>query len=348
MRKRLYRILYIASATLWLAVVSMSAGHTLTDSAGRAATVPDKVDRVFATAPPQTLLVYAIAPESLIALTNPVASSFYAADTRLLQPRYVALPTVGGWHGGSKGANMEALLALNPQVIIAWNNSFAMEPVLQTFEKFKIPTVFVNENKVADEPASIRLVGQALGREKAAEALARDAEARLAAVRKLVDSIPPEKRPTIYYAQGSDGLLTQLEGSYHYDPFLFVGGKSLFPGEQTTMMGTERVSLEEIIRKNPDVIIATDPMFAMSVSDDSRWAGINAVKNKRVYLVPCDPVNFLDRPPSLMRILGVQWLASVLYPQDYTIDMVKETIDFYKLYLHVDLDEKQARAVLKP
>lgn len=331
-----------------LAVVASHAERNVVDSTGRTVAIPDKVQRVFATAPPPTLLLYAIAPDTLVALTNPVASSFYMPQTKLLLPSYVALPSIGGWHGGSKGANMEALLALNPQVVIAWENAFVMDPVREMLAKFNIPVVFVRENQVADEPSALRIVGKTLGREKDAEVLARDAERRLAEVKKVVDSVPQEKRPTIYYAQGVDGLMTQMDESYHYHPFLFVGGKSLFPGKQMSMMGLERVSLEEVIKRNPDVIVAGDPMFVMTVGDDSKWSTVSAVKNKRVYLVPCDPVNFLDRPPSFMRVLGVQWLASILYPDLYKVDMVKETTTFYKLYLHADISPDQTRAILNP
>jgi iron complex transport system substrate-binding protein len=341
-------ILYGCLALFVCGLLSAEASGSITDAVGRSVTVPDTVERAYGTAPPMSMLIHAIAPKTLIALTNPVNSAFYTPGSKLICPHYAALPVVGGWHGGSKGANMEALLALKPQVIIAWNNEFVMEPVLKTFEKFKISVVFVNENHVVDEPAALRLVGKAIGQEKIGETFAKDAEVRLSAVKKSIDAIPAEKRPTVYYAQGGDGLLTQFDGSYHFDPFLFVGAKSLFPGEQYSMMGMERVTLEEVIKKNPDVIVADDPIFVMGVEDDKRWAGIKAVKNKRVYLVPCDPVSFLDHPPTFMRVLGVQWLASVLYPQEYKVDMVKETISFYKLYLHIPLNEKQARSILNP
>lgn len=321
---------------------------TLTDAAGRTVTVPDTVQRVSGTAPPPTLLVYAVAPDLLVSSDTPVRSSFYAPDTRLLLPSFLRLPAVGGWHGGARGANMEALLALDPHVVIAWRNDFAMEPVLRSFERFDIPVVFVDQDRVADIPAALRLVGQAVGRAKAGAKLAGDAEIRLAHVRQTVDAIPPERRPAVYYAQGSDGLLTQFEGSYHFDPFLFAGGRSLFPGEQKTMVGMERVSLEQVLQADPEVIVATDARFARNVRTDPRWAGVAAVRAGRVHVIPRDPINWLDRPPCFMRVLGVQWLAGVLHPGTHPDDIVQETITFYRDYLHQEIDATAARSLLAP
>lgn len=339
---------YIALLFFSLAPLISLSSATLTDAAGRSVAIPGNILRVAGTAPPPTLLVYALAPDLLVSSDTPTVSSFYAPGTRLLLPGFTRLPVIGGWHGGSRGANMEALLALDPQVIIAWKNDFAMEPVLRSFARFDIPVVFVNQDRVTDIPGAFRLAGRAIGRTETGEKLALDAERRLAQVRQTVEAIPADQRPSIYYAQGPDGLLTQFSGSYHFDPFLFAGGHSLFPGEQKTMMGMERVSLEQVLESNPSVIIATDARFARSVRNDTRWSGIAAVRNGRVFMIPSDPINWIDRPPSFMRLLGVQWLASILYSSQYPGDIIQETITFYRDYLHQSINETTARGLLGP
>jgi iron complex transport system substrate-binding protein len=345
--KNHYTALSILASSALLFYAPVTSARTLTDVTGRTVTVTDRVERAFGSAPPSTLLVYAVAPDKLVALNTPPASAFFAPGTDLLLPRMMKLPVVGGWHGMARGANMEALLALDPQVVIAWNNSFVMEPVLRACERFDLPVVFVDEDRVEDEPASLRLVGLALGEPEAGEKLAADAERRLQAVRDFVATVPERERPSVYYAQGPDGLLTQFASSFHYDPFLVAGARSPFPGEQHSMMGMERVSLEEVILRDPDVIIATDARFVEKALTDPAWAGVSAVKNRRVHLVPYDPVNWLDRPPCFMRILGVQWLASVFYPGRYPADLTAETVSFYRDYLHQEIDIARADALLR-
>jgi len=318
----------------------------ISDMAGRKISVPDKAERSFASAPPMGLLSYIIAPETMSAMNLPLDSNFYFKNTKYLDGSLVKLPVVGGWHGNTKGANMETLLALKPQIILAWKNDFVMKEVEKSFTKFGIPVFFVQEDIVEDEPEAIRAVGRALGREERAEALAKDAQMRLSDVAKMRDAMPKDKRPKVYYAQGTDGLSTECEASFHFSPFKFVGVRPAFECVQKTMVGMEKVSMEAVISANPDIIVASDEAFVKSVWSDKRWASVKAVKNKKVYLVPKDPVNFLDRPPSFMRILGVQWLSSVIYPSEYKKDILSETVSFYKLYLRKNITKAEAAKIL--
>ena len=77
-----------------------------------------------------------------------------------------------------------------------------------------------------------------------------------------------------------------------------------------------------------------------------RKVGAVAVKDKRVYLIPYEPFNWFDRPPSFMRLLGIKWLLNLLHPDRFPVDMVAETQNFYRLFLGVELTAAQAREVL--
>ena len=41
---------------------------------------------------------------------------------------------------------------------------------------------------------------------------------------------------------------------------------------------------------------------------------MRAVREKRVYLAPTAPFGWIDRPPSLNRVIGLKWLAGLFYP----------------------------------
>ena len=43
--------------------------------------------------------------------------------------------------------------------------------------------------------------------------------------------------------------------------------------------------------------------------------GRGAVREKRVYLSPTAPFGWIDRPPSLNRVIGLKWLAGLFYPE---------------------------------
>jgi len=79
---------------------------------------------------------------------------------------------------------------------------------------------------------------------------------------------------------------------------------------------------------------------------DNKWATIQAVKNGRVYCMPGAPFAWCDRPPSVNRILGLQWVANMLYPDAYKVDMVQVTREFYALFYHFELSDAKAKELL--
>lgn len=71
-----------------------------------------------------------------------------------------------------------------------------------------------------------------------------------------------------------------------------------------------------------------------------------ATRAKRVYLSPYVPFNWFDRPPSHMRLLGIQWLSNLLHPDRYPLDIVKETREFYRLFFNRDISDRRAKKIL--
>ena len=69
--------------------------------------------------------------------------------------------------------------------------------------------------------------------------------------------------------------------------------------------------------------------------------GVKAVRAGRVYSVPRWPHNWIDRPPSLMRVLGVQWLAGLFYPKLLPFDRLAHTRAFYQQVLGVSLSDSE-------
>ena len=68
---------------------------------------------------------------------------------------------------------------------------------------------------------------------------------------------------------------------------------------------------------NPDVIVTIDRDFAASVRSDPVWASVKAVRAGRVHLSPKMPFGWVDFPPSVNRLIGLWWLAKILYPEHF-------------------------------
>ncbi len=77
---------------------------------------------------------------------------------------------------------------------------------------------------------------------------------------------------------------------------------------------------------------------------DAAWAGVKAVRDGRVHLSPKMPFGWVDFPPAVNRLIGLWWLAKILYPALFPEDMKKLTREFYALFYHVTPSDTQIDA----
>ena len=110
--------------------------------------------------------------------------------------------------------------------------------------------------------------------------------------------------------------------------------------------GLADVSIEQVLLWNPDVIISIDQDFAASVYGDPSWASVNAVRNGRVHLSPKMPFGRVDFPSSVNRLIGLWWLAKILYADRFQEDMRALTRDFYTMFYHHTPSDTQIDHVL--
>lgn len=328
-----------------LSCATVVEARQITDMAGRTVTVPDTIRRVFTASPPATYMLYAVDPTLLVG----VNFKFREEEKRFLRPEIARLPVIGGFFGQGKSVNMEVLLQHKPDVVVIWSTlgQKADELFVEKLSKAGIPTVFVNLDRLNNYPDAFLFLGNLLDRRERARKLADYARDTLKSVAKVVTAIPEKERLRVYYAEGPDGLSTERETSWHAELIPLAGGRNVHRGEQQFESGgMEKVSMEQVLIYDPEAIITHDRTFYDSLAKDRRWQGIRAVKNRRVYLIPRIPFNWFDRPPSFMRLLGLKWLASQMYPKRYPLDIQAETKQFYKLFLGVEPGNSDVREIL--
>lgn len=195
-----------------------------------------------------------------------------------------------------------------------------------------------------------RKLGDLLGKQQRASELASYCEDVFARVNEACSDIPEDEKVSIYYAEGAQGVQTEPSTSQHAAVFNVAGAKNVAQVDLVEGAGMSDVSLEQVMAWDPEVIIAwsweerggSDERIRASGS----WANIKAVKDGRVYTMPEIPFAWLDRPPGVNRFLGIQWIANMLYPERFDIDMVEEGIRFYKLFYQVDVTEDEMRGFL--
>jgi iron complex transport system substrate-binding protein len=334
--------------TLLCAGAALAAGRahgrqpssSVTDSAGRAVAVPSNVARVFPAGPPAAIALYTLAPDLLLGW--PRANR--PEEREFLLPDVGARPETGRLTGRGNTANLEVVLSLKPDLIVDIGTisdthvSLADRVQSQT----GIPYALL-DGRFDSTAAMYRTLGALTHRDRKAAALAAYCERIVATIGDRIAAIPDDRRPRVYYARGPRGLETGLAGSINVETIEFLRGRNV-AGERQGGLAT--VSVEQVLAWAPDVIVTIDRDFATSVRTDPVWAAIPAVRNGRVHLSPKLPFGWVDFPPSVNRLIGLWWLARILYPERFPEDLRPLTREFYKTFYHVDTSDDQIDRIL--
>jgi len=336
------RLLLTALAACALALPALGQTRTITDSAGRVVELPDRVETVFAAGPPAAILLYVMAPDRMLGW--PRANR--EAEREFLAAPYADLPELGTLTGGGGEANLERVLALQPSLILDFGSvrDTYVDLANRVQEQTGIPYLLI-DGRFENTPAALRLLGEALGIPERGEALARDAEATFARIDALLAEVPEAERPRAYLARGPDGLESGVVGSINTEILERAGGVNVL-GPSDTARGLVQVNFEALLATNPDIIVTWDRQFYDTHRDNPLWSRMPAVREGRVYLSPVLPFGWIDRPPSLNRIIGLDWMAATFYPDRHDIDLRERTREFYRLWYHLDLTEAQLDRLL--
>ena len=334
----LTRRAFVSNAVAALAVPS-AARAAVTDATGRALPIPANVARVFPAGPPAAILLYTLAPDLLLGW--PRANR--PEECAYLLPEICARPEVGRLTGRGNTANLETVIALKPDLILDVGStrttfvSLAERVQAQT----GIPYALL-DGSFGAIPGTYRKLGALIHRPDAAGKLARYGNDTLKTIQDRIADIPQDKRPRAYYARGPRGLVTGLGGSINVETIERLARN--VAGDRHG--GLANVSIEQVLVWNPEVIITIDQDFAADVRSDPAWSSVAAVRSGRVHLSPKMPFGWVDFPPSVNRLIGLWWLAKILYPERFPEDMRKLTRDFYTLFYHVTPSDTQIEHVL--
>jgi len=321
--------------------------RALTDMAGRTVIVPKKIHSVLGMSPVGTVLVYTLSPELLAGWNyqpDPGELAFY-------QEPYRHLPVLGGWFGKNNSANLEVIIKAHPDVLISMGDPMGVAMADRVQQQTRIP-VFYLDGDLQKLPDAYLKAGELLGNSSRAAELAAECRRTLDEVSRKVATIPPEKRRRVYYAEGPTGLETEPGNSMHSEALIFAGAVNVAAVPSQQGYGHTPVSMEQVLQWNPDVVISgydhtsSPGEFYRSVWTIDAWQMVRAVKNHDVYEAPQYPFNWLDRPPGVNRVIGIKWVAHLLYPDLFPYDMRAETRRFYSTFYHWNLTDAELNQLL--
>ncbi len=321
-------------ALAWLlGFAGLVEARSVTDSAGRVVEVPDNIRTVFAAGPPASVLVYVVKPQVLAGWPRAIRGE----EAAYVAAPYRDLPETGRLTGRGGEANLERVLEIKPDLIVDFGS--VRDTYIDLADRVQaqtgIPYVLI-DGRFEATPAALRLMGEILGVPERGERLARDVEATFAAIDAALAKVPEDARPATYLARGPDGLETGLKGSINTEIIERAGGRNVADSGDGRR-GLVQASIEQVIVADPEIIVIFYVKLFSEIYTNPLWSGIRAVKGRRVYLSPTAPFGWIDRPPSLNRVMGLKWMAGLLHPGIWQQDLRDQAQEFYRLYYHVDL-----------
>lgn len=298
---------------------------------------PETIERVLSTGPVADVLLLSLVPTKLIGLSS---LKLTESQKQFLPPILQNLPQTGRFAGRGSTASLENVIALKPDVIVDIGN--VSPSYVSTAERINaqtnIPYILMN-GTLSETATQIRTLGEMLGVKDHADGLADYAERVLTATHNIAQKSGVEKPLKVYSARGADGLETGLAGSIHTEVLEWVGATNAAQDAGENLM--TRVSMEQLMLWQPDVIITLDENFYQEIGKNPLWQRIKAVQEGRIYKAPKLPFGWLDQPPSINRLLGASWLSHVLYPELMPAEQyTKAVIEYYALFYQHYLSEE--------
>lgn len=313
--------------------------RVFTDSCGRKVTVPADIQKIAVSGPLAQMVVFAIAPDKMVGVANAWDESAKA----YFDAKYLELPLLGQLYGGKGELNLETLLAAEPDVVIdVGEPKDSMAEDLDALqEQTGIPFVHIDAY-LASMDDTYAMLGDLLAMPNEAQGLADYCRYAYDKVKAIADSV---EKVNLLYVTGEEGLNVIARGSYHAEVIDMLCNNLAVVDEPSSKGTGNEVDMEQILNWNPAVVIFAPGSIYSTVADNENWQTIPAIRDGRYYEVPMGPYNWMGFPPSVQRILGMQWMAKVLYPDAADYDMYETTQTYFQLFYHCDLTAEQYAAL---
>ncbi|MYL81850.1 ABC transporter substrate-binding protein [Desulfovibrio aerotolerans] len=337
----IHRHWLVLAATLCLAVLP---GHgdarTITDALGREHSLADQISNVICSGPGcLRLLVYLQAQDAVVGVDDIEGKrrQFDARPYALAQPQLQVLPVFGEFRGFD---HPEQILALSPQPQVIFkvhSPGQGMDP-LELQEKTGIPVVVLDYGDLGGKRprlyASLRLLGDVLGKRDRAEAVVDFFETRIAALERRTADLPEAARSGVYVggvaSRGAQGLQSTEP---NYPPFAFVHARNLAAGGAAGAVVV--VAKEQIVAWNPDVLFLDLATLQLGeaggglyeLKTDPAYQSLSAVAKGHVYSVL--PYNWYSTNYGSL-LANAAFIGKTLYPDRFAdVDPVVEADTIY-------------------
>ena len=239
--------------------------------------------------------------------------------------------------------NVEALAAVNPDLVIQWGGRGPeiVDPIVNA----GLNTMLIKYGTEELTRQYMTMVATAIGKPERITELVewrdqvqKDIEAKTA-------TIPEEDRPSVLYLGRSLSDITAAGNKGQYSSWYIelAGGRNA----AAELEGSLSINREQIAQWDPEVMLLNsfEPDLDVSwVYDDPILSLTRAAQNHRVYKMPLGGYRW--DPPNQESPLTWMWLADLLHPEVFHYDLRQEMTKAYKVLYNYDLTDADIDGII--
>ncbi len=249
----------------------------------------------------------------------------------------------------SQNASVEEIASYQSELVLTKATHF--ESTARKLDQLGVANFTLNLESYEDWKNEITELGKLLQNNTRAKEILNLYEKRIDPIRKTASSIDAQDKKRVLLLQANTADNTY---SYKIAPDAWmqtwmvetIGAEAVWKGANKAANGWSTVSFEQIAAWDPDIIILVSyrtrtDQYIEAIYDSPVWSSLRAVKNRQVKASPYDMMNYIQ--PVASWILGLQWMASVVYPDCYPdLDMREEVTTFYQNFYNLSDAKKLA------
>ncbi|MEA1989455.1 MAG: cobalamin-binding protein [Pseudomonadota bacterium] len=191
----------------------------------------------------------------------------------------LTIENVGGYHA----INIEKIVQLNPDLIIAWKTGNRLKDI-EKLEQLGFKVIYSEPYKLSDIPKEIRLFGEKLKTQKVAELTANHLQKEL---ERLTLKYQTKPKISAFYQIWNKPMMTINGEQFISQALNICGAQNVFA--DLPILAAE-VSIESVIAKDPDVILLGGLKEAQQawLKEWQTWSSLKAIQNQQIHLLDAD------------------------------------------------------------
>ena len=271
---------------------------TVVDDLDRKVEIKELPQRIISLAPSTTEILFALGLGDKVVGVTQYCDYPEAAKSK---------PRVAGYSTPA----LEKVVSLEPDLILA--DAIHEKTVLPALEKQGLTVIVMSAKSLNTVLQDITLVGQIMGKSKAAARLVDGLSDRIEAVTAKTRNLTPEERPKVLHVIWHDPIWTMGSETFIDDLIQKAGGVNIFADE---FKKSRVVSMEAVVDRNPQVILVsgmgtTQNLIYNSIKSDPRLDGVEAIVKERIYQLDGDLVE--RSGPRIVE--GLEQVAKLIHPE---------------------------------